>query len=68
MKRLTEIKVGETFKIADIEFVKFGEENGNTIAVAKDVVFHSKFGNNNNFFHIIRVYRALKLIAEGTFD
>ena len=25
-------------------------------------------GNNNNFFQIIRAYRALKLIAEGTFD
>jgi hypothetical protein len=49
MKTLAEIKVGEIFKVADIEFIKFGEENGNTIAVARDYVFNSQFGDNNNF-------------------
>lgn len=49
MKRLAEIKIGETFKVANIEFIKFADENGNTIAVAKDSVFVSKFGDNNNF-------------------
>ena len=49
MKKLEEIKIGETFKVADIEFVKFADENGNTIAVAKDIVFNSQFGDNNNF-------------------
>ena len=49
MKTLAEIKIGETFKVADIEFIKFADENGNTIAVAKEVVFDSPFGVNNNF-------------------
>lgn len=49
MKTLAEIKIGETFKIADIEFIKFADENGHTVAVAKDSVFGSRFGANNNF-------------------
>ena len=49
MKTLAEIKIGETFKVADIELIKFADENGNTIAVAKDSVFNSRFGVNNNF-------------------
>lgn len=49
MKKLAEIKIGETFKVADIEFIKFADENGNTIAVAKESVFNSRFGKNNNF-------------------
>ena len=49
MKTLAEIKIGETFKVADIEFIKFADENGHTVAVAKESVFDSRFGNNNNF-------------------
>ena len=49
MKTLAEIKIGETFKVADIEFIKFADENGHTIAVAKEGVFDSRFGENNNF-------------------
>ena len=49
MKKLAEIKIGEIFKVAEIEFIKFVEENGNTIAVAKDAVFEAQFGYNNNF-------------------
>ncbi len=49
MKTLAEIKIGETFKVADIEFIKFAEENGHTVAVAKDSVLDSQFGDNNNF-------------------
>ena len=49
MKTLAEIKIGETFKVADIEFIKFADENGNTVAVAKDSVFAAFFGDNNNF-------------------
>lgn len=45
---LSKVKNGETFKVADIEFIKFGEENGRVIAVAKDCIFDSKFGDNNN--------------------
>jgi hypothetical protein len=49
MKKLAEIKIGETFEVSDIEFIKFADENGNTIAVAKESVFDSRFGKNNNF-------------------
>lgn len=49
MKTLAEIKIGETFKVADIEFIKFADENGHTVAVAKNSVFDSRFGANNNF-------------------
>lgn len=49
MKTLAEIKIGEIFKVADIEFIKFADENGHTVAVAKEGVFNSCFGDNNNF-------------------
>lgn len=49
MKTLAEIKIGETFKVADIEFIKFADENGHTIAVAKDSAFLYQFGGNNNY-------------------
>ena len=55
--KLSEIKALEsgavvedcTCKIADIEFVKFSEENGIAIMITKDCVFDSTFGKNNNF-------------------
>ena len=45
------IKVNEdgTFKIGKYEFIKFGEENGRVIAVCKDNLFNSRFGNSNDF-------------------
>ena len=45
--KLNEVKIGETFKIAGTEFIKFtdGEE---VIAVAKNILFNSSFGNNAN--------------------
>lgn len=49
MKTLAEIKIGEAFKVADIEFIKFADKDGNTVAVAKDSVFSSTFGKDNNF-------------------
>ena len=45
---LSEIKEGNTFKIGDMEFIKFFEENGETVAVLKDLLFFSRFGNNND--------------------
>lgn len=47
--KLSEIKIGNTFKVAGIEFVKLTEENGVCAAVSKDILFNSKFGKNNNF-------------------
>lgn len=45
---LSEIGNGDVFKIGDIEFVKFSDNDGVTTAVAKDVVFESEFGDSNN--------------------
>ncbi len=46
---LAEIANGELFEVAGIKFIKFSEENGQTVAVAKDSLFDSTFGDNNNF-------------------
>ena len=48
-KVLSSVNVGETFKVAGIEFIKFSDEKNQTIAVAKECVFNSLFGDNNNF-------------------
>ena len=47
--KLSEIASGNIFKIGDIEFIKFSEENGEAVAVTKDIVFFSEYGKNNNF-------------------
>ena len=47
-KILESVGVGDVFKVAGFEFIKFYDENGNTVAVAKDSWFNSKFGENNN--------------------
>ena len=43
------INNGEIFKIGDIELIKVAEADGAIIAVTKDSVFNSEFGENNNF-------------------
>lgn len=48
-KTLAEVANGELFEVAGIEFIKFADQNGQTVAVAKDVFFSSEFGKNNNF-------------------
>ena len=48
-KTLAEIESKKLFEVAGIEFIKFADENGQTVAVAKDVPFNSEFGKNNNF-------------------
>lgn len=46
--RLSEIEVGETFKIGDVEFIKIADFGGTVTAVTRDCVFTSDFGSNNN--------------------
>ena len=48
MKNLNEIENGKTFKIGKIEFIKFGDNDGVTVAVTKDTLFRSEFGKDNN--------------------
>ena len=38
----------KTFTVAGIEFIKFEEADGKVIVVAKDEVFRSVYGKNNN--------------------
>lgn len=45
---LFKVGAGKLFEIAGIEFIKFSDEDGETTAVTKDMVFASRFGNNNN--------------------
>ena len=48
-KTLAEIESGKLFEVAGIEFIKFADQSGQTVAVAKDVLFSSEFGKNNDF-------------------
>ena len=45
-KQLADVAIGETFKIADIEFIHFGDG----VAVAKDTLFDAKFDDDTNNF------------------
>lgn len=42
------VNVGETFKIGDIELIRFPEINGSVPVVAKDSITRMKFGESNN--------------------
>ena len=42
------IQDGETFQLAGIEFIKFPSKDGQTVIMAKDPVFRSAFGKNND--------------------
>ena len=46
---LSNVKDGEVFSVAWIEFIKFFDEDGKTVAVAKNSLGDYRFGNNNNF-------------------
>ena len=48
-EQLADVPIAETFKVADIEWIKFYEADGWVAVVAKDTVFTSEFGNDNNF-------------------
>ena len=45
---LNDVKNGSTFKIGDVEFIKFFDEGNKTVAVTKETVFDSTFGDDNN--------------------
>lgn len=47
--KLAEVKTGEVFKVGDIEFIKFSGDEEETVAVAKECLFDSEFGKNNDF-------------------
>lgn len=47
--KLADVKIGDVFKINDIEFIKMSEKDGVVEAVTKNIVFKSEFGTDNNF-------------------
>lgn len=47
--KLSEVKIGKTCTVAGIEFIKFTDKDGVCAVVAKDILFDSEFGKNNNF-------------------
>lgn len=42
------VKDGETFKVGEIEFIKFPDVNGQTPVVMKNIAFRSQFGKSND--------------------
>lgn len=54
------VKDGETFKVNGIEFIKFPDENGMTPVVARDILFRSEFGENND----LRSSKVMKRLKE----
>ena len=42
------VKDGDTFKIGDMDFIKFPSVDGQTPVVMKDIAFRSRFGDNND--------------------
>lgn len=48
IKELSQVKVSGIFEIAGYEFIKFADEDDETIVVSKDCLFRSPFGNDNN--------------------
>lgn len=46
---LSNVKNGEIFSIAGIDFIKFSDKNGITTAVVKGNLGNYRFGDNNNF-------------------
>ena len=47
--KLSEVKIGKTFKVGNLEFVKFVEDENSCFVVARESVFNSTYGSNNNF-------------------
>lgn len=59
-KQLSDVAIGDTFMVADIEFIKFSEENGAVHVVTKDILFGSIFDKNNNNFATSHLLNHLK--------
>ena len=57
-KELSAVEVGSVFEVAGMEFIKFPEVMGQTPVVAKDTVFSSEFGKDNDL-RSSEVYKRL---------
>ena len=54
------VKDGDTFKVAGIQFIKFPDVDGMTPVVARNILFNSTFGYNND----LRSSNPLKRLKE----
>ena len=59
-KTLSDVAIGDTFKVADVEFIKVAEENGEVIAVTKKVLCNKMFDNDTNNFSKSSLLKYLK--------
>lgn len=57
---LFKVKDGDTFKVNGIEFIKFPNKDGMTPVVAKNILFNSRFGDNND----LRASEVMKRLKE----
>lgn len=57
---LFRVKDGGTFEVAGIEFIKFPDKDGMTPVVAKNILFNSRFGDNND----LRASEVMKRLKE----
>ena len=55
-KQLADVAIGDTFKVADIEFIHFGDG----VAVAKDILFNAEFDDDTNNFAASSLLHRLK--------
>lgn len=55
--RIPYVADGDTFKIGDMEFIKFPSVNGMTPVVMKDIAFTSRFGDSNDLNESIVLVR-----------
>ncbi len=55
-----DVNVGDTFKIADIEFIRFPKIDGGVPIATKDILFNAKFDNNTNNFAKSKLLKRLK--------
>ena len=53
------VNEGETFKIGDVELIRFPEINGGVPVVAKDSIARMKFGESNNLKESIELQEEL---------
>lgn len=49
MEKKITAKVGETFKVGEYELIRVKDQDGGVAVVFKDLVFNSRFGEDNNF-------------------
>lgn len=55
------VKDGDTFKVSGIEFIKFPNKDGMTPVVARNILFNSTFGDNND----LRASKVMKRLKEA---